>query len=160
MPGASHRSYVVIEILVESAALYSVSLLIYILVFTLASEASFNTYSEYMQPFVMHMAVSIQCSCTLKETLFVDRKLSQSFAPALIMLRVALGRTRPDTAWSGPGDGQITGLSFDSRHSDHDETRIVMSQSQNDMASERPPQQRTINPSTRESREDLEVGGE
>jgi hypothetical protein len=75
------------------------------------------------------------------------------------MLRVVLGRARPDTAWSGPGDGHITGLSFYSRHPDLDEAQIATSQSQNDMASERP-QQRTIHPNTHESREDLEVGGE
>ena len=75
------------------------------------------------------------------------------------MLRVALGRGRPDTAWSSHDNGRITGLSFGSRHPDHDETRIVMSQLQNDMASERP-QQRTTYPSTHESRKDLEVGGE
>ena len=66
MPGASHRSYLVIEILVESAALYSVSLLADILVFTLASDAFFNTYSEYVDLFAVNMAVSIQCSDTLR----------------------------------------------------------------------------------------------
>jgi hypothetical protein len=62
MPGASHRSYVVIEILVESAALYSASLLADVLFFTLASEAFFDTYSEYLDLLVVNMAVSIQCS--------------------------------------------------------------------------------------------------
>jgi hypothetical protein len=36
---------------------------------------------------------------------------SQNFAPALIVLRVALGRARPDTAWSRT---QISGLQFNS----------------------------------------------
>jgi hypothetical protein len=36
--------------------------------------------------------------------------LSQNFAPALIMLRVVLGRARPDTEWSG----KISGLHFNS----------------------------------------------
>jgi hypothetical protein len=74
------------------------------------------------------------------------------------MLRVALGRARPDTAWSGPADSHITGLSFDSRHPNHDE-RMVTSESQNDMVSVLP-QQRMIHSGTHESREDLEVGGE
>jgi hypothetical protein len=34
--------------------------------------------------------------------------LSQNFAPALIMLRVVLGRARPDTEWSR----KISGLQF------------------------------------------------
>jgi hypothetical protein len=36
--------------------------------------------------------------------------LSQNFAPALIMLRVVLGRARQDTEWSG----KISGLQFNS----------------------------------------------
>jgi hypothetical protein len=66
MPGASHRSFVVIEILVESAALYSVSMLVWIFVFELASDAFFNTYIDYSVLFVVNATVSIQSSVLQK----------------------------------------------------------------------------------------------
>ena len=59
MPGASHQPRIAIEIIVESAVLYSISVLVYTSILssevTLASAG--NTYDQYAELFFAYMAV-------------------------------------------------------------------------------------------------------
>jgi hypothetical protein len=97
------------EIIVESAVSYSISALVYTAI--LSSKTAFisasDTYELYANLFVAYMAVASHPHAFPPLS---SNSLSQNFAPALIMLRVVLGRARPDTEWSG----KISGLRFNS----------------------------------------------
>jgi hypothetical protein len=59
MPGASREPRIAMEIIVESAALYSISALVYtpMLYLSLSPTASPATYSQYGEIFFAYMAV-------------------------------------------------------------------------------------------------------
>jgi hypothetical protein len=109
MPGASRQPKTAMEIVVESAVLYSLSASVYILVVAFA-KASALTYQIYVQLFFDYMAVESHPSPHSSSS---PNSPSQNFAPALIMLRVVLGRARPDIEWSG----RISDLQFSSGRS-------------------------------------------
>jgi hypothetical protein len=91
--GKPHR---VMEIIIESALLYSISALAFIPMVSPAVENK-DTFLQYGSIFFDHMAVSrISFLLTTRN----GHNHRQNFAPALIMLRVALGRARPDSEWS------------------------------------------------------------
>jgi hypothetical protein len=94
------------EIIVESAALYAISALVYTPMLADSSpDASVATYYLYAEMLFAYMAVECHLSYPLSSSPDCS---SQNFAPALIMLRVVLGRARPDTEWSR----KISGLQF------------------------------------------------
>jgi hypothetical protein len=107
MPGASRQPQlgIAVEIIVESAALYSISAIVY----TPMIADSTLTYNLYGDLFFAHMAVESHPVHTSPSP--SANCLSQNFAPALIMLRVVLGRARADNEWSGK---IISGLQFKS----------------------------------------------
>jgi hypothetical protein len=109
MPGASHQPRIILEIVVESAALYSISALAFTPTIALfdAPTSRSGTYHLYPELFFAYMAVEYHPSYFPFTSI---NHPSQNFAPALIMLRVVLGRARPDTEWSG----KISGLHFNS----------------------------------------------
>jgi hypothetical protein len=93
LPGAQLSSSAV-EIVVESAALYAVSSLVF-LGLAVPTSTTTDVRFFYAQVFFSTMAVC----CTL---LFFHHSLTlrQAASPALIMLRVVLGRARPNTEWA------------------------------------------------------------
>jgi hypothetical protein len=97
MPGTTHQPQIALEIIVESAALYTISALVYTsMVFDVSPTALVVTYLNYADIFFAYMAVE----CHLRFLSASLNSRSQNFAPALIMLRVVLGRARPDIVWS------------------------------------------------------------
>jgi hypothetical protein len=119
MPGASKQPRLAAEIITESAALYSISALIYISLVSAASSTTVVLENAprrlYGEAFFTYLAVSflsahLSIIVSSAISLHFPSHSSQNFAPAFIMLRVALGRARPDTEWSG----KISGLEFSS----------------------------------------------
>jgi hypothetical protein len=106
MPGASHQPRIALEIVVESAALYFISALVFTPMVS-SFDAPSGTYHIYPELFFAYMAVEYHPSYFPFSSINCP---SQNFSPALIMLRVVLGRARPDTEWSG----KISGLHFNS----------------------------------------------
>jgi hypothetical protein len=108
MPGATDQPRIAMEIIVESALLYSISALVYtpmVAYWSLTTAPA--VYSQYAELFFVYMAVeSIHHSSSSSGS----NSTSQNFAPALIMLRVVLGRACPATKWSV----KISGLQFNS----------------------------------------------
>jgi hypothetical protein len=100
IPGASKQPRLAAEIITESAALYTISALIY-----LALIPRDYYYAEYANSFFAYMAVR-----PLLFLAFHPFNSLQNFAPVFIMLRVALGRARPETEWSG----KMSALEFSS----------------------------------------------
>jgi hypothetical protein len=99
MPGASRQPRIAMEIIIESAALYSLSALVFTpMLADLSFTARVGTYAQYAEIFFAYMTVESYPSCFLSP---IPDFPAQNFAPALIMLRVVLGRARPDTEWSG-----------------------------------------------------------
>ena len=62
MPGASHQPRIAMEIVVESAALYSISALVFTPMIT-SSNGLIATYSLYPDLFFAYMAVASHLSC-------------------------------------------------------------------------------------------------
>jgi hypothetical protein len=64
MPGASHQPQIVMEILVESAVLYSISALVYTSIISSATTftATGVTYDQYAELFFAYMAVVFHLS--------------------------------------------------------------------------------------------------
>jgi hypothetical protein len=122
MPGASHQPIVAMEIIVESALLYSISALVYIAIIPNASAPAYYTYALL---FFAYMAVESHHS---DYSSLSPNSLSQNFAPILIMLRVLLGRARPDKEWSK----SISNLQFNSTpevqegRSSRDQTHTIL----------------------------------
>jgi hypothetical protein len=100
MPGASISIRLAAEIITESAILYTVSALVYI---GMIPHIPYSYYDIYAWVFFAYMAV--------RPLLFLYapfKSSQQNFAPVFIMLRVAVGRARPETEW------KISGLKFTS----------------------------------------------
>jgi hypothetical protein len=109
MPGSSCQLTSAMEIIVESAALYSISALVYTPIVAQLSAATAHVamYQLYADIFFAYMAIE---SSFLSFPSSSPNSSLQNFAPALIMLRVVLGRACPDTEWSG----KISGLQSNS----------------------------------------------
>ncbi len=110
--GASHavslRSYRgVIEIVIESAALYAVSLIIFLAFFIRD-----DPRSVYPQAILNTVTVSIVFLINFGVFL---TDVSQGIAPTLIVARVASGRARPDESWATSSSATVT--SYFSRRS-------------------------------------------
>jgi hypothetical protein len=98
-----------VEIIVESSALYSISAIIMITMLALPHDTF--TFSVYGDVFFSFMGVSGPSIVMFRQGSSLTLNASQNLAPALIMLRIALGRARPDAEWSG---NHISGLQFSS----------------------------------------------
>ncbi|KAJ7479717.1 hypothetical protein FB451DRAFT_1031540, partial [Mycena latifolia] len=91
----SHRTFnPIMEILIESAALYSATLLIFVVL-----DVKKDTNLYYAQN------IHAQMAWTLKSAL--THRLIYGLAPLLIILRVAAGHSRPQEDWSGNLSGSL-----------------------------------------------------
>jgi hypothetical protein len=105
------------EVIIESATLYSISALVLTPMFANPSYTAPNqTYYLYAELFFIYTAVKPRSSYL---PILISNSALQNFAPALIMLRVVLGRARPDTEWSG----KISDLQFGSTSGGQESTR-------------------------------------
>jgi hypothetical protein len=97
------------EIIVESAALFTVASLVYIPLLVVQLTKGSATAYLYVQMFWAYGAVGHSYRSMQWSILMLWRFLMmKNFAPALIMLRVVLGRARPDSEWSA----KVSGLHF------------------------------------------------
>jgi hypothetical protein len=91
----------VIEIVVESALLYSLALILFLPLYVQV-DLHLNFMSEYLKRVVVGMTVSSYSTTSL--TLLIYGK--QGIAPTLIVARVAMGVARPSTSWSQYSNSQ------------------------------------------------------
>jgi hypothetical protein len=100
IPGTTRQPYTVIEVVVESAALYSISALIYIVMLHewIVNLSLMDLYGEIFCSNMAVSKISLESLSSSTDILF----LSQNISPALIMLRVVLRRAYPDAnrEWS------------------------------------------------------------
>ena len=93
------------EIVIESCALYSASLLAYIIL--TAKKDPNLSYPENIHP-----QIAVSCSFCPYRPPHLTSTLCQGIVPTLLIYRVASGESRPNSSWTKDNSRPLTGIFF------------------------------------------------